>query len=382
MKVAVVHDWLLVNGGAERVLREILRLYPEADLFCLFDFLPAGERHILEGRVPRTSFLQSLPGVRGRHHLFLPLMPLAIEQFDLARYDLIISSSHAVAKGVLSGPEQVHVAYVHTPMRFAWEMQNEYLAAAGLDRGLPGFAARLLLHRLRRWDRMNATAVDHFIANSQYVAGRIKKFYGFSSTIIHPPVATEFFTPVKTRREDFFVTVSRLVAYKRIDLIIEAFNRMPKQKLVVIGDGPEKERLQARAANNTTFLGNCDDTTVRRYLRRARAFIFAAREDFGISPVEAQACGCPVIAFGRGGVRETVIAPATTVSSQPPTGLFFYPQEAQSLQRAIADFLARRELFSPAACRRQALIFSRTRFRKKFTGFIARVRAGQNRSRL
>ncbi len=370
MKIAIIHEWLTVNGGAEKVLSELLGLYPEADLFCLFDFLPAEERRLLCGRIPKTSFLQHLPGMARHYKLYLPLMPTAVEQFDLRNYELIISLNYAVAKGVLSGPDQLHISYVHTPMRFAWEMQTEYLESAGLDRGLQGLAARLVLRRLRHWDRMSATGVDRFLANSHHVAGRIRKCYGRTATVIHPPAATDFFTPGRRPREDFFVTVSRLVAYKQIDLIIEVFNRMPEQRLVVIGDGPERERLKTRARTNITFLGHCDDKTVRDYLRRARAFIFAAREDFGISPVEAQAAGCPVIAYGRGGALETVISPETGTSKQPPTGLFFPAQEAASLTAAIRDFLARKDLFTLEACRRNAVRFSRARFRRRFARII------------
>jgi len=374
MKVAIIHEWLIVNGGAEKVLEEILGLYPRADLFCLLDFLPESERRLLGGRTPKTSFLQHLPGARRHYQLYLPLMPLAVEQFDLKGYDLIISLNYAVAKGVITGPDQLHIAYVHTPMRFAWEMREEYLQNMGCDRGLKGFAARLMLQRLRHWDRMTATGVDSFLANSSHVAGRIRKCYGRESTVIHPPTATDFFTPGQAPREDFFITVSRLVAYKRIDLLVEAFRRMPEKKLVIIGDGPEKARLQAQArgADNIAFLGQCDDKTVRDHLRRARAFVFAACEDFGISPVEAQACGCPVIAYGRGGSRETVVTPENATADRPPTGILFPAQEAASLTAAIRDFLARQELFTAAACRKNALRFSRARFRQKLTRFIDR----------
>jgi glycosyltransferase involved in cell wall biosynthesis len=305
VRVAIVHDWLVTYAGAERVLEQILATYPRADLFSLLEFVPASERAFLGGRQVHTSFLQRIPGIARRYRSFLPLMPLAIEQLDLSGYDLVLSSSYAVAKGVLTGPDQLHLCYCHSPMRYAWDLQHQYLRETGLDRGLKGALARWTLHRMRLWDVRSSIGVDGFIAVSRYVARRIWKAYRRKSTVIHPPVDVEAFTPGGDR-EGFYVTASRMVPYKRMDLIVEAFATMPGRRLIVIGDGPEAKRIRSRGAPNIEFLGHQAFEVLRDRLRRAQAFLFAAEEDFGIAPLEAQACGTPVIAYGKGGVVETV----------------------------------------------------------------------------
>ena len=292
MKIAIVHDWLVTYAGAERVLEEMLAVYPDADLFSLIEFLPESERQFLGGRQVQTSFLQRMPGARKHYRTYLPFMPFAVEQFDLSTYDLVISSSHAVAKGVLTGPDQLHICMCYSPMRYAWDLQDQYLRESGLDRGAKGMATRWLLHRLRLWDARTADGVDRFIAISNFIARRIWKSYRRESTVIYPPVDVDSLTPGGSR-EDFYVTASRMVPYKRIDLIVEAFAAMPGKRLVVIGDGPEERRIRGRAGSNVTLLGRQPFEVLRDHLRRARAFVFAAEEDFGIAPLEGRLAGHP-----------------------------------------------------------------------------------------
>ena len=369
MKVAIIHEWLLVEAGAEKVLEEMLALFPEADLFCLVDFLPPGKRGFIGGKTSTTSFIQKLPLARGKYRLYLPLMPLAIEQFDLSAYDLVISCNHAVAKGVITGPDQLHISYVYSPMRYAWDLQFQYLRQAGLDSGLKSLPARWLLHKMRLWDYRTATGVDHYLAISDFIARRIKKIYGRSSTIIHPPVAADYFTPGTEKKEDFYLTVSRLVPYKHIDVLIKAFAISPKRKLLIIGGGPEEKKLRALAPNNVSLLGFQETDKVRNFMRRARAFLFAAEEDFGIVPLEAQACGTPVIAYGRGGVRETIVPPENPFG-KPATGLFFNAQQPQSLLHAIERFENQEKNFPATACRENAQRFDTDIFRRRFYEFV------------
>ncbi|HSR72889.1 MAG TPA: glycosyltransferase [Kiloniellales bacterium] len=369
MKVAVVHDWLVTRAGAERVLEQILRLYPEADLFAPVDFLPEAERGWLPGRVPRTTLVQHLPFARRRYRGYLPVMAWAVGRFDLSGYDLVISSSHAVAKGVRTAPGQLHVSYVYSPMRYAWDLREQYLRETGLDRGIRGVLARALLERMRRWDLGTAARVDAMACLSDYVAERIRKAYGRDARVIYPPVDLDFFTAGEASggaREDFYLTVSRFVPYKKIDAIVAAFAALPDRRLVVIGDGPQRAGIERLAGPNVTLLGRRSDEEVREHMRRARAFLFAAEEDFGIVPLEAQACGTPVIAYGRGGALETIRGPGAAV----PTGLFFAEQSPQAVAAAIAEFERDPGRFSPEACRRNAEAFSAARFRTEFAGFV------------
>jgi glycosyltransferase involved in cell wall biosynthesis len=365
MRTAIVHDWLVTYAGAERVLEQLLVLYPDADLYSLIDFMPESERAFLGGRPIRTSFLQRIPGVRRGYRRFLPLMPLAIEQFDLSSYDLVLSSSYAVAKGVLTGPDQLHVCYCHSPMRYAWDLQEQYLREAGLDRGIRSWLARYLLHRMRLWDYRTANGVDQFIANSHFVAQRIRKFYRRDAVVIHPPVDTDAFTPGGVR-QNFYVTASRLVPYKRMDLVVEAFTHMPHRRLVVIGDGPEASRVSGKAGPNVRLLGRQPQAVLREHLQQARGFVFAAEEDFGIAPVEALACGTPVIAYGKGGALETVDG----LHHQSPTGVFFDQQTAAAIEEAVEQFESEEQRFSPIACRESALRFGVDRFRQRFQEYL------------
>jgi len=379
MKTAIIHDWLVTYAGAERVLEEMLQCFPEADLFSLIDFVPAAQRAFLRGKTPTTSFMQKLPRVQSRYRNYLPLMPLAVEQFDLSRYDLIISSSHAVAKGVLTGPDQLHVCMCYSPIRYAWDLQHQYLHESGLTRGLKSWIARLILHYIRLWDCRTANGVDQFIAISGFIARRIAKTYRRDAVIVYPPVDVERFA-LREKKDYFYVTASRLVPYKKIDLIVEAFSAMPGRSLVVIGDGPDLAKIRAKAGANVRVLGFQDDETLRDHLQRARAFVFAAEEDFGIAPLEAQACGTPVIAYGKGGAAETIVgASGNEHSPSSPTGVFFMEQTVRSICAAVERFEATESDFLPQACRANALRFAPDRFRDEFKATVARsmARAGR-----
>ncbi|MDR3495072.1 MAG: glycosyltransferase [Ancalomicrobiaceae bacterium] len=364
MKVAIVHDWLYVLGGAERVLSEILKCYPEADVFALFDILDESARNEIGLKKVQTSFLQNMPLIKSHHRLYLPLMPLAIEQFDLTSYDLVISSSYAVAHGVITGPDQIHIAYIHSPMRYAWDLQHSYLRQSGKSRGLSSLVARWILHHMRIWDVRTAHGPDAIASNSQFVARRIRKCYGRKATVIHPPVSLTQSPPLRQRGEHF-LAASRLVPYKNIDLIVRAFAQMPDLKLIVAGSGPEAARLKRMAGPNVTFAGWLSNEDLRSLMASARAFVFASEEDFGIIPVEALSEGTPVIAYGRGGVLETVRA-----VDPDRTGLFFAEQTEDSLIDGVRRFIASESRFSRMACRKQAETFSAEVFRKKFVTFV------------
>ena len=365
MKIAIVHDWLVTYAGAERVLEQMFKVYPQADLFSLIDFLPPYQRGFILDKPVTTSFLQKIPFSKTRYRQYLPLMPLAIEQFDLSGYDLVISSSNAVAKGVLTGPHQLHICYCHTPMRYAWDLHHQYLRESGLDKGLRGWSARWMLHKIRVWDHRTAHGVDKFIANSQYIARRIQKVYRRESTVIYPPVDVDKFT-FCDRKDDYYVTASRMAPYKRMDLIVEAFSRMPDRKLVVVGDGPGMGKVKAMAMGNVELLGYQELDSLRDLLQKARAFVFAAEEDFGIAPLEAQSCGTPVIAYGRGGCLETIRGE----DEDSPTGVLFPEQTADSLIEGVRKFEKISHRIKPKTCRENALRFSPERFRMEFRSFV------------
>jgi glycosyltransferase involved in cell wall biosynthesis len=366
VRVAVVHDWLYVLGGAERVLREILACYPNADVFTLFDVLTPADRASLGFDRAHTSFLQRMPFIGTRHRLYLPLMPLAVEQFDLSKYDLILSSSYAVAKGVLTGPDQVHIAYVHSPMRYAWDLQHSYLRESGYARGIKGAIARVLLHRMRLWDTRTANGPDAIIANSAFVARRIRRVYGRPADVIHPPV-TIAKHGTDAPRSTHFLAASRLVPYKNIEAIVRAFRLLPDLQLVVAGDGPEAKRLKSIAGPNVSFEGFVSDERLRHLMATARAFVFAAEEDFGIIMAEALAEGTPVLALGRGGAREIV-----TPALPQRTGMLFLTPEPSEIASCVRAFVAQEHTFSRSLCRAQASRFSIERFRSEFTAFVDR----------
>ncbi len=367
-RVAIVHDWLVTYAGSERVLEQIIGMWPEADLFSIVDFFPDEHRGALLGKHATTSFIQHLPRAKSAYRSYLPLMPLAIEQFDLSSYDLVISSSHAVAKGIITGPNQVHVSYVHSPIRYAWDLQHEYLKQAGMTKGPKSWLARSVLHYMRIWDQRTAHGVDAFVANSAFVGRRIRKTYGCDATIVYPPVDIERFE-LGTHREGFYLTASRMVPYKRVPLLVEAFSRMPDKRLVVIGDGPDFAKAKAVAGPNVTLLGYQPGNVLIDHMQRARAFLYAAEEDFGISVVEAQACGAPVIAYGRGGVLETVIE-----SNDPlrATGVFFREQSVAAITDAMARFEAHGP-FRADVCHRNAIRFTAERFRREFLRVVDRA---------
>lgn len=367
MRVAIVHEWLVSYAGSERVLEQMIRCLPNADIFTLIDALPPKERGFLGGRPVYTSFLQKLPGSHKHHRSFLPLMPLAVEQLDVSGYDLVISSSHAVAKGVLTGPDQLHICMCYSPIRYAWDLQHQYLKESGLDKGAKGWLVRWLLHKIRIWDSRTAAGVDNFVAISHFIGRRIDKVYRRSSDMIYPPVNVEGFT-VHTQKEDFYLAASRMVPYKKMPLIVEAFSKMPGRRLVVIGDGPELSKCRALAGPNVEILGYQTDAVLRDNMQRAKGFLFAAEEDFGIAPLEAQACGTPVIAFGKGGALETVRGQNTA----HPTGLFFKEQTVDALCNAVESFEALAVgVITAEACRENAERFSSARFREEFSAFVA-----------
>ena len=365
MKIAVVHDWLTTYAGAEKVLEQIFEIWPEADLFSVVDFLNDDERDFIKGKHAKTSFLQRMPKARTQYRNYLPLMPIAVEQLNLSSYDLVISSTHAVAKGVITGPDQLHVSYVHSPIRYAWDLQHQYLEESGLVRGFKGFLARYFLHYIRMWDVRTANGVDIFIANSNFVSRRINKVYRRESVVIYPPVDVARFA-VREKKENFYFTASRMVPYKKISLIVQAFALMPEKKLIVIGDGPDFNKIKAIAEKNVTLLGYQSTDVLIDHMQRARAFVFAAEEDFGITPVEAQACGTPVIAFGKGGALETI----NNQDGNDRTGLFFKEQTTQAICEAVNAFEILEADFSPAACRRNAERFAPEVFREKFRALV------------
>ena len=373
-RIAIVHEWLDTYAGSERVLEQLLLCFPHADLFAVADFMETSERGFLHGRNVRTTFIQRLPFARRHFRHYLGLMPIAIQQLDVRGYDLVISSNHAVAKGVLTGPDQLHVSYVHSPMRYVWDMQHQYLNHARMTRGLGSLYARWLFGRLREWDVSSAHHVDYFLANSDYIARRIRKAYRREATVIHPPVDVERFAP-RADKEDFYLVACRFVPYKRPELVVESFVDQPGRRLVVVGDGPENAsvRAAARGAKNIEFVGRASQALLISLMQRARAFVFAAEEDFGITLVEAQACGTPVIAYSRGGAAEIIIPPTADL----PTGVLFDRQDPASITMAVEQFEAMGSRMTAEACRLNAARFSQDRFRAEISGFVDQALAAQ-----
>ncbi len=367
-KIALIHDWLTVYGGAERLLKQLIAIFPTADLFTTVDFLPKKDRTFLSNTKITTSFIQKLPFARKKYRYYLSLMTQAVESFDLSDYDIVISVSHCVAKGVLTGPDQLHICICCSPVRYAWDMQHEYLEESGLDKGLKGFLAKRLMHKMRLWDYRTANSVDHFIAISDFIQRRIHKIYRRSSHTIYPPVDITNFS-LNEKKEDFYLTASRFVPYKKMDLIVKTFAQMPHKKLVVIGDGPDFQKVAKNASANVKMLGYQPFEVLQKHMQKAKAFIFAPKEDFGIIPIEAQACGTPVIAYGKGGALETIQG----LDSSKPTGLFFYEQSTTALQKAIEQFEALASSPSPSNCRKNALRFSEARYQKEILTFVKKA---------
>lgn len=369
LKYALVHEWLTpkATGGSELVVREILQ-HIEADLYALIDFESTNPQSYLFKRSIGTTFLQHFPFAGNGVQKYLPLLPLAIEQLDLRGYDVILSSSHTVAKGVLTTPQQLHICYCHTPMRFAWDLTFDYLRSSVMGRGCQGVLTRYLLHRLRQWDVLSANRVDYFIANSKHTASRIWRCYRRPAEVIYPPVNLERF-PFQEKKQDFYVTVSRLVSYKKVSLIVKAFNQL-KRPLVVIGTGPELNLIRKLAQPHVQVLGLQADDVVEKYMSQAKAFVYAACEDFGMALVEAQACGTPVIAYGAGGALETV----RDIRQHPDagTGLLFTEQTEASLVEAVETFEAYQQAFNPEVARSHAESFAPTIFEKRYLDFVER----------
>ncbi|MBN1136040.1 MAG: glycosyltransferase [Anaerolineae bacterium] len=355
MKVAIVHDFFCNLGGSDQVAAALHQLYPDAPVYTLLVGNRNRQEALLAGMDIKTSFVQRLPLARRWHEIYLPLFPLAVESFDLTSFDLVLSSSHACAKGVIPAPEALHICYCHTPARYAWDLS--YLYARRVPWLARGYVA-LVMHRFRVWDVAAASRVDHFVANSRFVAQRIDRYYRRTSTVIHPPVDTAYFTP-GGESGDYYLVVSRLTAYKRIDLAVEAFNRLGKP-LWIAGDGPERRRLEAMAGPNVRFLGALLREGVRDAMRGCQALIFPGKEDFGITPVEVQATGRPVIAYGQGGAVETVI--------DGLTGVLFRGQTAEALCEAVDR--AAHLPFDRDAIRRHAIQFDREAFCRKMTALI------------
>ncbi len=362
MKFAFVADWLVTFAGAERVNKAIYDLYP-SDVFCLISNNETLQKIGIPLEKVKQSFISKLPFSQKKYRNYLALFPIAIEQFDLSEYDVIISSSHAVAKGVITKHYQLHISYCHTPIRYAWDLYHQYLREAKLEKGLKSFIAKLILHYIRIWDLSTINRVDYFIANSKYTAKRIKKIYNREAEVIYPPVDIENFE-LKEDKENFYLCASRMVPYKMIPMVVETFSHLPEKKLIVIGDGPDLKKVKEIAKNkkNIEVLGYQPFEILKDYMQRAKAFIFAAEEDFGIIPVEAMACGTPVIAFGKGGVTETVI--------DKKTGVFFYKQTPTSLKEAIENFEKIEDKINYKEIRKNAERFSETTFKEKFKTFV------------
>ncbi len=364
MKKALVHDWFKDFAGAEKCVESFTNIWDDFEVYSLIDFLSDKDREIiLKGKKANTSFIQNLPFSKSKYRNYLPLFPLAIEQFDLTEYEVIISSSHAVAKGVLTRPDQLHISYVYSPIRYAWDLHFQYLRESGLNKGFKGWLAKYFLHKIRLWDVSTANRVDHYIAISHYIAKRIEKIYGKKADVIYPPVDTTSFT-IGDTTENYYVTSSRMVPYKKIDLIVEALSQT-SHKLIVIGTGPDWEKIKAKAGKNIELVGYQSFEEMKRIIQKAKAYIFAAEEDFGIAPIEAQACGIPVVAYGKGATLETIIGNFDKIEATD-TGIFFKEQTVDSLLGAIEMFEREGGIFDKHIIRNNALRFSKERFEKEF----------------
>ena len=362
LKTAIVHEWFTNYAGSERVVESFTNIWPEAKVFTLVDFLSEEERKIiLKSKPPKTSFIQKLPFAKTKHRRYLPLFPFAIERFDFSEYDLIISSSHAVTKGLRKNKNQLHISYCHSPMRYAWDNTELYLSEANISKGLKGFAARSIINYLRKWDLKTASRPDYLIANSKFIAGKIRRIYNRNSDVIYPPVDVYKFEPI-SEKEDYFLTASRMVPYKRADLIVEAFSMMEGKKLKVIGEGPELEKIKRKASKNIEILGYKSGNELKSLMQKAKAFVFAAEEDFGITVVEAMACGTPVIALNKGGTAETVV--------DGITGILFESQNASDIINAVKKFEEMINKFDSAQISLHANQFSRDIFEKNIREYV------------
>lgn len=362
MKVAIVQEWLVTVGGSDKVVKAILDVFPDADIYTLVAKKEVCDELGISWEKVHTSFIQKMPLGTKKHRAYLPLFPFAIEQFDLRGYDVVISSSHCVAKGVLTKADQLHICYCHSPIRYCWDMYNEYLEESHLDKGLKSWLVRLMLHPIRLFDAIAGNRVDYYISNSDYVGQRIRKTYRRKATTIHPNIDISHFELCEDK-QDYYLASSRLVAYKKIDTIIEAFNQMPDKKLIVIGGGPNLDAYRKLAKENVIVMGYQPFDVLKEKMQHAKAFVFAADEDFGMIPIEAQSCGTPVIAYGHGGSLETV--------NGGKTGLFFYEQTPEAVVEAVNKFEAMgNQPFSPKDCRQWAEGFSEERFKREIKEFV------------
>lgn len=362
MKVAIIQEWLVSVGGSDKVVKAILDVFPDADIYTLVAKKEVCDELGIPWEKVHTSFIQKMPLGTKKHRAYLPLFPFAIEQFDLRGYDVVISSSHCVAKGVLTKADQLHICYCHSPIRYCWDMYNEYLEESHLDKGFKSWLVRLMLHPIRQFDAIAGSRVDYYISNSDYVGQRIRKTYRRKATTIHPNIDISNFELCNDKQE-YYLASSRLVAYKKIDTIIEAFNQMPDKKLVVIGGGPNLEAYRKLAKDNVTVMGYQPFDVLKDKMQHAKAFVFAADEDFGMIPIEAQSCGTPVIAYGHGGSLETV--------NGDKTGLFFNEQTPEAIVEAVNKFESMgSQPFAPADCRQWAEGFSEERFKREIKEFV------------
>ena len=370
MKIALVYDWYTQLGGAEKCNRSINNVWNEVENFALVDFLSFEQRRAaLKNKTVKTSFIQKLPFARKNYRKYFFFFPLAIEQFDLKDFDIIISSSSSVSKGVLTNHNQFHVSYIHSPARYAWDLSQDYLKESGLNNGFKGFLAKTILHYFRLWDQSTSNRPDFYIANSINVSKRIKKTYNKECVVIYPPVDVEAFN-ISNESSNYFVTSSRMVPYKKIELIVDAFSKT-KHNLIVIGDGPEMKRIKKKSTPNIEIMGFVEKENMVEIIQKARAFIFMAEEDFGISPVEAQACGIPVIAFGKGGILETILGKFKGEKITPnDTGVFFKKQTKESLLEALDFFIDNEEIFNSETIRDNALRFSTERFENEIKKIV------------
>jgi glycosyltransferase involved in cell wall biosynthesis len=377
-RVALIYDWIMLVGGGENVIAELIKLCPSSELFVAFMKATRDADRITQGRPVHVSRLNSLPMVERYYRHLLLLGARAIERFDVSGFDVVVSTSSAYAKGIITAPDQPHIGYILSPARYAWDLTHEYLRLHGLENGLKGLLAREIMHRFRKWDSRTPAGVDVMVSISEFVRRRVWKVYRRDSLVLYPPVATERFK-FQRRSGRHFVTMSRLVGYKRVDLAVRAFAKRPDLKLVVVGEGPELNSLKQMATANVEFTGKASLDTIENAFSDARAFLYGALEDFGISPVEAQAAGIPVIAFGRGGSAETIRGADDPASR---TGVFFYSQSPEALLDAISEFERCEERFDDATIRRNAERFSTSTFHRHFATLIGHAHelAGTPRS--
>jgi len=359
LKIAVVHDWFDKYAGSERVVEQVLNIYPQADLFALVDFLKPEDRFFLQNKPIKTSFIQKLPYARKKFRSYLPLFPTAIQQLNLRGYNLILSSSHAVAKGVRTYPGQLHICYCHSPMRYAWDLYEQYMEEAGLNSGFKSFLVRNMMNYLRKWDQSVNSRVDFFIANSNHVAKRILKNYQRTSDVIYPPVDTNEFT-TSDHHGDYYFTAARMVHYKKLDLIAEAFSAMPEKRLIIAGQGEMLQKIRLKAGKNVEIKNHLTPDAFKNHIREAKAFVYAAEEDFGIIMAEAQAAGVPVIAYRKGGASEIVV--------DGHTGILYDAQTTDSVAEAIRRFETC--FFDPIKIRHNAERFSISHFQKTYYQFV------------